>query len=119
MSFTPPDYVIEKALDEWNRLLPYMKEKGFDKPQYLMKYATYCVAVMQFEDALKDINERGNLVEGAKDTLVKNPAFTYLRESSDRIAQGSRAFGFSPEDNKNLKLEEATEEDIPDYERDL
>lgn len=108
MSFDPPEYIVGKALDEWNRLLPYMEDKGFDEPQYLMKYASYCVGVMQFEESLEEINRVGYLIEGRNESLVKNPAFTTLKEANERIAQGSRAFGFSPEDHKNLKLEEAT-----------
>lgn len=119
MSFDPPAYVQGRALDEWNRLLPYMIEKDFNKPQYLMKYASYCVGVMQFEESLTEINSIGYLIEGRNESLVKNPAFTTLKEANERIAQGSRAFGFSPEDVKNLKIEAPSQEQKQDYEADL
>lgn len=115
MAFNPPEYVQDQALVEWMRLLPYMIEKGFDKDEYVMTYASYCVAVMQFEDAMNTINEHGFVVEGRNESLVKNPGFTILKEANERIAQGSRAFGFTPGDLAKLTVAPADSEDTPDW----
>lgn len=116
--FRPPTYINGRALDEWNRLLPFMTEHDFCKEEYLMTFASYCVAVMQFEEAMNQINNEGYLIEGRNESWVKNPAFTILKEANDRISQGSRAFGFTPGDMKRLNAD-IVSEDIPSWARGL
>ena len=108
--FEPPKYVTGTALNEWKRLLPFMKENEFDKEQYLMPYTNYCIAVKHYEESIELINDLGLTVDGRNESLVKNPAFTTLKESSEQIARASRAFGFTPGDLKRLNAEIEKEE---------
>lgn len=115
----PPDYIQSRALAEWHAKARYMKDNGFDLEEYSMTYVMYCMAVSHYEESVEDINVNGLTVDGrAQGSVVKNPAFTVLKESSERIAQASRAFGFTPSDKKRLQIAK-DESDLPSWAKDL
>lgn len=116
--FEAPTYITGRALDEWNRLLPFMEERNYNKDEYLMPYTSYCLAVQHFEEAIDMINIEGLVVPGRNESVVKHPAFTVLKEANERIAQASRAFGFTPGDLKRLEVE-ASMEEVPSWAKGL
>jgi len=96
MTFEMPEYITAGAEKEWNRLLDYMQESGFAEEQYMHTYASYCLAVAHIEEAINTIEAEGLTVEGKNESLVKHPAFTILKEATDRMLVAAKLFGFVP-----------------------
>ncbi|MBB5804664.1 P27 family predicted phage terminase small subunit [Saccharothrix ecbatanensis] len=121
MAFDAPDSVIGKALDEWNRLLPYMKENEYDVAQNVQPYASYCIAVKRRDECETAIDEQGLLVDSRQDTYARNPATLIQQGCNQTILEISKRFGFTPADKKALAQEDKSEEteEVPDYMRAL
>lgn len=111
----PPDHVTDRALEEWERLSEYMRDKQFDSEEYLVPYAMYCNAVKDYEDMRELINAEGATVQGRNESQVKHPAFTIMKEAAERIQQASRAFGFTPRDQRELDIKKDKEDDEDEF----
>ncbi|WP_410657845.1 phage terminase small subunit P27 family [Amycolatopsis sp. lyj-112] len=121
MSFEPPKAVIAGALDEWNRLLPYMREQNYDVEENVQPYASYCIAVMRRDECEANIAAEGLLVKSRRDGhLVRNHATMIQQSANQTILEISKRFGFTPADKKALaQVKEEAGEDKPDWLKDI
>lgn len=117
MAFDPPKAVTGEALEEWNRLLDYMEEQGYDVEENVQPYASYCINVQIRDECFEDIKARGLMVFSRREGCeIRNPSTMTMNSANATILEISKRFGFSPLDKRSLAAQKEEEpDDQPSY----
>ena len=67
-------------------------------------YCSMCLAYKLMMDALAEIAKDGVNVEGSRDAIKKNPAFTTYKSASDVFLRFLKEFGLSPGARNNFEM---------------
>ncbi len=118
----PPDWLTEKAKEEWLRLAGPMEKAGILKLTDLAMFASYCQAYgekAELEEALITKNPGGGglLCEDKEGRLVLNPLVKYLNARNQELFKLAGEFGLTPATRARLssfKVDAGREEDPMD-----
>lgn len=104
MAIEAPAQLAGVALEIWNGLAPQLEQRGLLTSWDVEAFAAFCSAAAQARAAEADIAERGILVAGRADTLVRNPSITTARIAAGTIVSLAGRFGLTPSDRTALGI---------------
>lgn len=100
----PPHFLKGEAMAEWGRVVPELDAIGLLSVVDRAAMTAYCQSWATFVAATEDINERGVMVEGRDDTLVKNPSVQLQRDALANIKIWCTEFGLTPSARARMRL---------------
>ncbi|MFN2490371.1 MAG: phage terminase small subunit P27 family [Actinomycetota bacterium] len=107
----PPTWLPSMAKREWRRVLGLCKRyEGWLQAVDRAALTGYCSSWAIFEEASKDIAERGVMVTGRSSAdkvtgaRVKNPAIAVARDAQTSLRYWCRELGFTPDARGKLDL---------------
>lgn len=92
------------ALEVWKRLAPDLIAKKVLTAWDADAFTSYCQWSAVEKDALDDIAARGNLVDGFRNSKVKNPSMQIARDAGQQLIAIGARFGLTPSDRGQLRL---------------
>jgi P27 family predicted phage terminase small subunit len=97
----PPEWLNPMGKNLWHRIIELMGDKleKTDESALTLMCASFGAAY----EALKDLNERGPLIEGDRG-MVKNPANQVAREQGAQFKLWASEFGLTPAARKKLAM---------------
>ncbi|HHY92912.1 MAG TPA: phage terminase small subunit P27 family, partial [Firmicutes bacterium] len=105
-----PSRLPAAAKRHWKALAPKLEKLGLLTEVDGQAFADYCLCLARLEEAEKDIEERGLLVEGDRGK-VKNPAAQLAREYRAALQKWAARFGLDPQSRAGLDIPKADDED--------
>ncbi|WP_149030288.1 phage terminase small subunit P27 family [Kitasatospora sp. MBT66] len=101
---SPPDWLDDMALGEWNRLAPILDGMGIITGADRVAIAAYCQAYSLYVNATRDLSANGFSAEGRQGSIVKNPALQAQIAAQDQMAKWGAKLGLSPSDRARLAV---------------
>ncbi|MFE4355118.1 phage terminase small subunit P27 family [Kitasatospora sp. NPDC056800] len=101
---SPPDWLDDIALAEWNRLAPILDGMGIITPADRVAIAAYCQAYSLYVNATRDLSANGFSAEGRQGSVVKNPALQAQIAAQDQMAKWGGKLGLTPADRARLAV---------------
>lgn len=93
---TPPAYFSGSALDEWNRFIVPLMERGFISKTDWPAAVYYCVAAGQFHDFMKRANGRSAIKLGKR--------MVTLSSVMEQFRRAINELGFTPRTRKGVAM---------------
>jgi P27 family predicted phage terminase small subunit len=112
----PPTWLAKEARAEWDRILPELHRRGVVGLLDRAVLTMYCEAWSRWVQAARSVSElvvRGR-TSGARDTVVKAPAWTVYRHAADHCLALAKESGLSPAARLRMQLPE-----LPDHDPEL
>ncbi len=97
-----PDYLDEVAQEHWDRLAPALVDAGILTALDGGNLELYCQALSDVKRLTQQIREEGELIEGTRGTLQKNPRCLLLREAHDLVGKAGAQLGLSPTSRRSV-----------------
>ena len=97
-----PQYLDEAAREHWDRLAPAMVNAGTLTALDGGNLELYCQALSDVKRLTQQIREEGELIEGTRGTLQKNPRCLLLREAHDLVGKTAMQLGLSPTSRRRI-----------------
>lgn len=92
----PPKDLKGDALVEWNRVVPELDELGILSVLDRAVLARYCLAWSQWRQLAKTLEAEGMIVDDARGSTKKNPAWQMFREAGTMLDAAAASCGLSP-----------------------
>jgi hypothetical protein len=107
----PPDYLSGRALAEWLRLGPILKDAHLVSPLDSNALASLCIAVAQLGDAQEALDRDGATYATPTGFVRASPHLAIAHRAMKLIAQISAEFGLTPAARTRVQVEISTEPD--------
>lgn len=107
----PPNYLDAKAIEEWFRVVPELKELGLLTKLDVTSLAVYCQACSNFQQATELINNNGIMVRYENKISGVNPAMKIIESSTKQIRAFCNEFGFTPASRVKLGTDKKGDDD--------
>ena len=91
-----PDYLSDRAKEEWKRLLPILKRMRLLTEADGHMLGNLCQAIATLAQAQKLLNEKGLFYKSPSGYVMQSPALSVANQCIDQITKLSREFGLSP-----------------------
>ncbi len=99
----PPSWLPDDAKEKWAQLAPVMQGYGLLTEIDRDQFAQYCLFYVRAIEAESDIEQRGLLVQSARDSSkVKNPAVSIAKEYHSAASKLADKFGMNPLNRENV-----------------
>ena len=93
----PPGWLQGEAFVEWARITTALSSvPGLLRIVDRAGLVAYCEAWGTFVEAAREVRERGVLVRGRDNSMVRNPAVQIARDAAKELKVWCAEFGFSP-----------------------
>lgn len=115
--FDAPEWLVDYALETWERLAPELKRLGVLKWTDADAFAGYCVAVARLREATAVLASDGLTIASPTGNVSKHPAATVANEATTQIRTLGTHFGLTPSGRAQLRTE--TPDDADDLARRL
>ena len=99
----PPDF-DSRHREKWFELCGHLKDLGVLANQDLDSIRAYCIFWWRFQDANKDLDMYGTVIETEKGRRV-NPSWRVVIETQKEISRLWSVFGLTPADRARIKIE--------------
>lgn len=110
-----PDWLPAAAIRYWNELAPRLEKLGLLTEVDGAAFADYCLCLARLEEAERDIEKRGLLVDGDRGK-VKNPAAQLAREYRAAAQKWAARFGLDPASRAGLDIaKEGPEDELEEF----
>lgn len=106
---SPPDYLPEMAVKEWNRLVPILKQDlPLSEADYGMLVA-YCLAFARVGAAEREIKNKGVFQKAANGARIANPAIKMQSNAMKDMKMAATALGMTMVERSRIALNNAKE----------
>jgi P27 family predicted phage terminase small subunit len=109
----PPEFLNDKALEEWHRIAPELKRLGLLSQVDCMALAGYCAAVSRLWQAEEQLKSEGLTVTNERGRRIKNPLVDVANAAAKQISMFASQFGMSPATRANVKPDKTEEKEHP------
>jgi P27 family predicted phage terminase small subunit len=106
-----PEWLPDAAKEEWKRLIEVCRRyDGWLQQVDRAALSAYCMSWATYEQAARDVAERGVLVPGrssadeAAGALVKNSALQIARDASISMLRWCKELGFTPDSRGRIDI---------------
>lgn len=112
---TPPDWLDEIALEEWNRLAPELDKNGLLTGPDRAMFASYCYYYSEFVRVSKELERVSDLTfETETGYKQQHPLVGVRNKAFEKMKSIASEFGFTPSSRVGLQLEKGEEDDGED-----
>lgn len=114
----PPSVLSTEAVNEWNRLGPWLLNNHLISDGDLAAFAGYCEAFARWWEATKKIkDEHGNLkllgLDAKTGEVKRNPYLREAKAAAAELRQWLPHFGLSPSTRSGLKVASKNDKENP------
>jgi len=106
-----PDWLDDKAQQEWHRLVPVLQKAGLLTIIDGMALAAFCALLSRWAQAEDAIRREGMMLTTPNGCVQKNPAVTIARECLQLIRTFCTEFGLTPSSRAKVSVAEVPEAD--------
>lgn len=99
----PPAYLPEEALQEWQRVVGLLMDRGDLSALDQAGLADYCICTVRLKECEADISARGVLIPGQRGQ-VKNPSLQIARQYRAALQKWADMFGLTPSSRSRLTV---------------
>ena len=94
----PPEWVDldDAAADQWRRLAPPLIAEGVLTEFDHLAFGLMCSAWSYWQQAAREVDERGVVIEHANGCLGANPAVAIAKQWRECVITGAKEFGLTP-----------------------
>lgn len=96
-----PDYLTDEASQEWDRIVPWLEERGKEVDMDASALAGYCLAVAKMIRCEKLMAGQPYVVSGAQGGLIPNPMLAIQSRAIAEVQRLAKEFGFTPKSRGN------------------
>lgn len=107
-----PEFLSEKALQEWQRIAPILEGLGLLSQVDKMALAAYCSAVARLWLAEEQLKTEGLTVTNERGRRIKNPLVDVANAAAKQISLFASQFGMSPSTRSGVSVK-APEKENP------
>jgi len=111
----PPAYLHEYAVEEWNKIVPKLANKGILAELDMTAVILYCDAFAEWRRAKEILEVEGREFVTDKGYRMPNPNVAIANKNHELSAKMLKEFGLTPASRKKIVSESGTKEN--DYER--
>lgn len=113
---SPPDWLTEEAVEEWNRLAGPMAMAGLLKVTDYQAFANYCQAAGEVGYLEKEIvKEHLYYVTDDKGRLLMHPGIKVLAQRKQELISLLKEFGFTPSMRAKLSVLNTMKKEEDEY----
>tara|TARA_R110000824_G_scaffold198031_3_gene381964 strand:- start:1259 stop:1702 length:444 start_codon:yes stop_codon:yes gene_type:complete len=106
-----PDWLIDEALTEWERLAPELERLGILTIADEAEFAIYCQAYAELVEAEAKLQENGK-TQTTKDGFERKSAWCSIRDEAwKRLHQAASGFGLNPSARAKVEAKPISKED--------
>jgi len=98
-----PPYLSPLAVEEWDRVLPMLEAMGTVTVADLTGLAVYCEAVSRWRTLAQVVGSSPPVIRSG-DLLIKNPAYSQIRDAAVEVRVWSREFGLTPSARAGIRI---------------
>lgn len=109
----PPAFLTDRALEEWNRVAPELKNLALLSRIDCMALAGYCAAVSRLWLAEERLKTEGLTVINERGKTIKNPLVDVANAAAKQISMFASQFGMSPSTRGNVQAEKPDDDYNP------
>jgi P27 family predicted phage terminase small subunit len=99
-----PDWLSPRASEEWDRVGPHLEHMRTLTGADEMALAVYCEAVARWR-GLAEVVAKSPPVIQREGLLVKNPAYSQIRDAAIEVRMYAREFGLTPSARAGIRVE--------------
>lgn len=99
-----PVYLSALASEEWDRVLPHLTHMGTLSDADTTALAVYCEAVARWRK-LAEVVASSPPVLSRDGILIKNPAYSQIRDAAIEVRLYAREFGLTPSARSGIRIE--------------
>ncbi|NCB09888.1 MAG: phage terminase small subunit P27 family [Bacteroidia bacterium] len=92
----PPNFLIDYALDEWNRVTPILERLGLLSDLDVMELAAYCQCVDRWRNAEEEIKRNGMTDTTSNGNVIQSPYVGIANKAMVQMHQFLCQFGMTP-----------------------
>lgn len=92
----PPDFLIDYALNEWNRVTPILERLGLLSDLDVMELAAYCQCVDRWRKAEEKIKDEGMTDTTSNGNVIQSPYVGIANKAMVQMHQFLCQFGMTP-----------------------
>jgi P27 family predicted phage terminase small subunit len=93
---TPPDYLDDDAIIEWERVTPLLYSQGLISELDMAMLAGYCTSYSTWVKAERDVQKYGLTRETSTGSLVQTPYLNIANSTKKLMKDFAVQFGMSP-----------------------
>lgn len=116
-SITPPSWLPDSAISEWERLLPVLKQDFPLSETDFGMLVSYCLAFSRIKTAEGEIRKYGTYTKNSKGEKIVNPAVRVQSQAMKDMKQAASSLGMTLEARSKLSLNKAKEETTDPFEK--
>jgi P27 family predicted phage terminase small subunit len=99
---TPPDWLADDALQEWNRIVPLLDAAGLLKRLGRAALVAYCTAWAELADATRELAKGGTVIETENGPML-SPHVKRADKAREQLVKLGREFGLTPAAETGVK----------------
>ena len=100
----PPDFLDEKAIEEWNRLAASMVQLGLLSNGDRMTFAAYCQSVSDYQQACEHIRKYGTITKNGKQ-IIPSPFVSMRNKALQNVRFMAQEFGLTASARSRISIE--------------
>lgn len=100
----PPDFLPPRALAEWQRLGPMLKDAGLISNLDRNQFAAYCMAFAVWCDAVEDLTKTGRYMRAPSGRIAISKAYELADNAEKRMLAIGVEFGLTPSARSRIKV---------------
>ena len=99
-----PDYLSPLAAEEWDRVIGYLLAMGTVSAADVTALACYCEAVSRWRGLAQVVASSPPVIR-REGILVKNPAYSQIRDAAIEVRLFAREFGLTPSARAGIRVD--------------
>jgi P27 family predicted phage terminase small subunit len=99
-----PSWLSPLAAEEWDRVAPHLSAMGTLTDADTTALAVYCEAVARWRGLAEVVAKSPPIVE-RNGFLVKNPAYSQIRDAAVEVRMFAREFGLTPSARAGIRID--------------
>jgi P27 family predicted phage terminase small subunit len=110
-TMTPPDYLDDEAVREWNRVAPILIELGLMTEVDTPALAIYCGAYARYTQAARQLNKEKLVTTYKTGATAQNTLIGVMNTAAKTMKEFMVEFGMTPSARTRIKLPEKPKPD--------
>jgi P27 family predicted phage terminase small subunit len=99
-----PGWLSKRAAEEWDRVEPHLRAMGTLTDADTTALAVYCEAVARWRGLAEVVANSPPVITRDK-VLVKNPAYSQIRDAAIEVRMYAREFGLTPSARAGIRVD--------------
>jgi P27 family predicted phage terminase small subunit len=101
---TKPVYLSKRASEEWDRVAPHLEHMHTLTGADETALAVYCEAVARWRGLAEVVSNSPPVIQ-REGILVKNPAYSQIRDAAIEVRMYAREFGLTPSARAGIRVD--------------